>query len=66
MSNTGLELGGDLGKEVSLGSATSPETNFKAILKSPDFFSDLSYLFTMLGLLTICLLFNYNQLPLIC
>jgi hypothetical protein len=34
---SGLELGGDLGKEVALGSATSSETNFKAILKSSNF-----------------------------
>jgi hypothetical protein len=27
----------DLGEEVAFGSATSPKTNFKAILKSPDF-----------------------------
>jgi hypothetical protein len=33
----GFELGGDLGEEVAFGSATSPKTNFKAILMPPIF-----------------------------
>jgi hypothetical protein len=60
-----LELGDDLGEEVAFGSATLLKTNFKEILKTPDFYNFLSYLFTPLGLLTICLPLNYNQLPLI-
>jgi hypothetical protein len=35
---SGLELGGNFGEEVAFGSATSsPKTNFKAILNSPNF-----------------------------